>query len=302
MTGRGLCLLLLLAPATAAAASGRVAFSALAGGGYASDAFIGASLGPDAVVQVTPSARLDLSLAPEWKLGAVAELSYGRYLDSEFTAVSESGALEARWLRGPVDASLALGGDHTSYSQGAPLDPTLVTSPSVSDTSSVRASPLVRVQALGLEWRGAGLLAWRTSTRPSGGPVPERDRALLVGVLRRFSPRFSGSATYRLAHTSSDRADFTLTGHALFLNAAVQVGWETALEAQLQLQIAQFATGAEEDLARATLQLTRPLSDRVDVEIAYSFAGNHSTDPLRPSATRHFAFAGLRVRLGEVTW
>ncbi len=295
-----LALLLLAAPAEAAP-RGRLLLSVLAGGGWSSDVFVGAGLGPDAILQVVPAGRMDLSFSPQWKLAAAADFSYGRYLSSQYTSILESAGVEARWLPGPAwEASLAAGVEHAGYSVGSPLDPTLVTSPTVSATLAATASPLLRLRAAGLEWRAAGLLAARTSTA-AGGDVPEHDYAALAGVLWPVGDRVSLAATYKIAHTDSSRLDFTMDSHAVFTALSWRLG-EVDLRAQLQLQTSQVATGARENLGRLTAGLTWPVLVSVDVEAVYSFAANHSNDPSRPSATRHLAFLALRWRCPEVEW
>ncbi len=295
-----LALLLLAGPAEAAA-RGRLVLSLLAGGGWSSDVFVGAGLGPDGILQLAPAGRLDLSLSPRWKLAAAADVSYGRYLSSEYTSVAESAAVEARWLGGSAwEASLALGGEHAGYSLGSPLDPGLITSPTVSDTTAGSVSPLLRLRALGLEWRAAGLVAVRTS-RAGGVDVPEHDYAALAGVMWPLGERASLAATYKVARTDSTRVDFSLDSHAVFAALSWGLG-EADLRAQLQLQTAAVGTGARENLARLTLGASYPILRSVDVEAVYSFAGNRSNDPSRPSASRHLGFLGLRWRFAEVEW
>ncbi len=295
-----LTLLLLAAPAEAAP-RGRLVLSVLAGGGWTSDVFVGAGLGPDAILQVVPAGRLDLSFSPQWKLAVAADLSYGRYLSSQYTSILESTGVEARFLGGPGwEASLAGAVEHADYSIGSPLDPTLVTSPTVSSTFAASASPLLRLRAAGLEWRAAGLVAGRTSTAP-GGDVPEQDYAALGGVMWPAGDRVSLAATYKLAHTESTRADFTMDSHAVFGVLSWRVG-EVDLRAQLQLQTALYATGTRENLGRITLGLTVAVLPAVDAEAVYSFAANRSNDPLHPSATRHLAFLALRWHGAEVEW
>ena len=295
-----LALLLLAVPAEAAT-RGRLVFSLLAGGGWSSDVFVGAGLGPDGILQLSPAGRLDLALSPQWKLSAAADVSYGRYLSTEYTAVLESADLEVRWLGGPSwEASLAGGAEHAAYSIGSPLDPALVTSPSVSDTFAVTASPLLRLRALGLEWRAAGVLGARSSSA-AGGDIPEHDYAALAGLMWPIGQRASLAATYKFAHADSTRVDFTLDSHAVFAALSWGVG-ELDLRAQLQLQTAAFATGARENLGRLTLGLVYPILPSVDLEAVYSFAGNRSNDPSRPSASRHLGFLALRWRFAEVEW
>jgi hypothetical protein len=296
-----LALLFLAGPAISRAAHGRLSFSLLAGGGYASDVFVGAGLGPSAVVQVIPSTRLDLSLAPQWKLAAFADFSYGHYVSSGFTSLAESATLEGRFVPNTTwDASLALGGENASYSLGSPLDQSTGTGPTVFSTTAARASQLLRLRALGFEWRAAGLAAARISTA-TGGDIPEHDLAALGGVMHPLGEDASFTVTYKLAHTNSTSPDFTLTSQAIFALLFWRVG-EIDLLLQLQLQSTGFANQAHEDFERLTLSATHPLSQSVDVEVTYSFAASQSDDASRPPGRRHLAFLALRWRLAEVNW
>ncbi len=302
MSRAALALILAATPAVAHAARGKLAFSLLAGGGYASDVFIGAGLGPDALLQLTPAGRLDLSLGPAWKLAALADATYGVYLSSGFSSLAESAALEGRWIAGEsCEASLAASGEHASYSLGAPIDPNDPSSPSVVSTVAARVSPLLRLRALGFEWRAAGLAGTRSSTGPAGEDIPESDYALLLGFMHPLHASLTLAVTYKLGRVDSTRPDFAFTSHALFALLSWPLGkWD--LQAHLQLQTASFETGFHEDLGRLTLGVAHPLTESVDVEAVYSFAGNLSNDPSRPSASRHFAFLALRWRFAEVLW
>lgn len=293
-------LLLVAAPASAGAARGRLALSLQAGGGYSSDLFLGAGLGGDGFVEVTPAARLDLSLASRWKLAALADFSYGRFFSSDFTSLAETAAVESRWLGDPWELSLTIGGDHASYSFAAPLDPSLPGGPSVSSTLAARVSPLARLRLGGFEWRLGGVAGARTSTSPDGD-IPERDLALVAGALRAITPGLSIALTYKLARTTSPRDEFRFTSHAGFC----VVSWRVApvdLQAQLQLQTAAIATGLSEQLGRLTLSAAYPITDALEAELVYALAASRSDDPSRPSATRHLVFAGLRWRALELTW
>ncbi len=295
-----LALILLAAPGATRATAGRLAISLLAGGGYSSDVFLGAGLGPDSLLQVTPSGRLDLSLAPRWKLTALADASYGRAPSSGFDSLAESGSLEARWLGGETwEASLAAAGEHASYSLEVPLEGGAA-GPSISSTTAGRLSSLLRLRSLGFEWRAAGLVAARRSTSEAGD-VPETDLALLAGAMRPLAASLSLAATYKLAHTDSTRRDFRLTSHALFGLLTWRVG-KLDLEAQLQLQTASLESGSREDLGRLTLSATHPIAAWLDVEAVYSFAGTHTDDPNVPSAARHLVFLALRWYVLETTW
>ncbi len=293
-----LTLLAVAVPSGARAAHGRLSLSVLAGGGYASDIFIGAGLGPDTLLQVVPNARLDLSLSPRWKLACLGDLSYGHNLSSGFTSIEESAALEGRYIGDATwDAALTVSVENASYSLGSPLD---LTGPLITSTVAVRASPLVRLRGLGFEWRAAGVVGYRSSTSADEA-IPEHDLAILGGLMHPLGEHASFAATYKLAHNGSASADFTLTSHALFALLSWRVG-EIDLKAQLQLQTATFATSTHEQLGWLTVSAAHPLSESLDVEASYSFAANHSDDPSRPSATRHLAFIALRWRFAEVQW
>ena len=290
-------------PLGARATSGRLALSVLTGGGYASDVFVGAGVGPDGFVQVTPTARLDLSLAPAWKVGAAADASYGRYLASEITSLVETAALEGRWLPDPIfDVTLTAGAEHGSYALGAPLDPSSAASPSVTSTLAGSVSSLLRLRSLGLEWRAAGLVATRSSTS-AGVDVPELDRALLAGAMFPVGAHGSLSVTYKLARNDSARPDFALTAHAVFALLSWRLeALDLQAQAQVQLQTGTLGTGTREDLARVTLGASRALAEALDAELTYSFAGADTTDPLRPPASRQLAFLGLRWRAAVLAW
>ncbi len=296
-----LALLLLAAPSAGRAARGRVALSLVAGGGYASDVFAGAGLGPDGFAQVTPRGQLDLSLSPAWKLGAAADVSYGHYFSSRYTSLLETAGVEGRWLaRERFDATVALSGEHASYSQGTPLDPALVTSPTVSETFAARGSFLARLRAAGFEWRAAALAGSRRSTS-AGEEVPEDELALLAGLMRPLGAAFSVAATYKLAHTASSDPRFALTSHALFGLASLRLR-DLDLAAQLQLQTSALETTFREELAVFTFTAAYPLLDGLDVQAVYSWSGSRSTDPERPWAARHLSFLALRWRFAELTW
>jgi hypothetical protein len=295
-----LTLVLLVAPAGARATVGRLSFSLLAGGGYSSDVFLRAGLGPDGLLQVTPSGRLDLSLAPRWKLTAVADTSYGHAPSSGFDSLAESASLEARWLGGEIwEVSLEAAGEHVSYSLDVPLEGGAA-GPAVSSTTAGRLSSLLRLRSLGFEWRTAGLVAARSSTSESGD-VPETELALLAGAVRPLGAKVSLAVTYKLAHTDSTRPDLALTSHAVFGLLSWRL-WALGLQAQLQLQTASPDSGAREDLGRFTLSAALPIAASLDLEAVYSLASTRTNDPDIPAATRHLVFLGLRWRVLETTW
>jgi len=302
VNGRAALAALVLAAPAAADVPGRLSASVSAGGGWASDVFVGAGAGDNAFAQVAPAARLDLALAPAWKLAALGEVFYGTYRPSGFTTLSEWGALEMRWLPGdPWEASLTASLEHASFSQGAPLDPGLVASPTVTASTGWLLAPVARLRAAGWEWRASAVVAGR---RSSAGDqlVREQITALLVGGSRPLGRRFDLSLSGKLARSDSDRKDFAFEAASLFLGVGARVLEAARLEAFLQVQEAEFDTAARETLVRLTLAATLPLWERVDLEAAWSFAGNVSSDPSRASASRQVAFLGLKGRSGSLTW
>lgn len=298
-----LILLLLLAPGAARATRGRLGLSLAIGGGYASDVFVGAGLGRDGFAQVTPGCRLDLSLAPAFKLAAAADVSYGRYVSTKYTSLLETFAVESRWLaRDDFDLTLSLGGEHGSYSQGAPLDTALVTSPTVSDISAARGSLLARLRLQGLEWRAAALAGARRSTSAfAEDEIPEDEVGLLAGFMRPLGESASVAVTYKLARAASTDPFFTHTSHALFGLASLRVS-DVQLAAQLQVQTTALGNGVRENLAVVTASASYPLLDTVDLQAVYSWSGSRTTDPERRWAARHLAFVGLRWLFAELSW
>lgn len=302
MTGRAALAALALSAPAAADVPGRLSASVSAGGGWASDVFVGAGAGDNGFAQIAPAARLDLALAPAWKLAALGELFYGTYQPSGFTTLSESGALEARWLPGePWEVSLSASLEHAGFNQGAPLDPGLVASPNVTASSGWQVAPVVRLRAAGWQWRVSAVAAGRRSSA-EGGPVREQITAVLAGASRPLGQRFDLTLTGKLTRSDSGRKDFAFDAAALFVRVGARVLEDARLEAFLQVQGAEFDTAARETLVRLTLAATHPLWERVDLEAAWSFAGNVSSDPSRASASRQVVFLGLRGRSGSLSW
>lgn len=296
-----LVIVILANPTASRAVPGRLSFDLLAGGGWASDVYVGADLGSGLMTQVIPSAKLDLSFAPQWKFAGFADFSYGHYVTSGFTSLAESASVQARYLPGASwNASWELSVENAHYSLGSPLDSSSESGPSVFDTLGIRTSPLLRLQALGLEWRLAGVAATRSSTA-AGGDITEQELAGLFGIMVPLSDAFSLAATYKLNRTDGGRADITFTSHALFALATwrmVELDWQ----AQLQLQTASYTDGTREDFERLTLSSSYPILQTLDLEVAYSLAATQLNDPSRPSAVRHLTFLALRWRYLEVSW
>ncbi|HET6922816.1 MAG TPA: hypothetical protein VFI16_06680 [Anaeromyxobacteraceae bacterium] len=302
MTGRAALAALALSAPAAADVPGRLSASVSAGGGWASDVFVGAGAGDNGFAQVVPAARLDLALAPAWKLAALGEVFYGTYQPSGFTRLSESGTLEARWLPGePWEVSLSGSLEHDGFGRGAPLDPGLVASPTVGASDGWRVAPAARLSAGGWEWRASALAAGRRSSA-EGVPVRERIAAVLASASRPLGRRFDLSIAGKLTRSDSDRKDFAFDAAALLVGAGARVLERTRIEGLLLVQGAEFDTAARETLVRLTLSAAHPLWERVDLEVAWSFAGNLSSDPARAAASRQVVFVGLRGRSGSLEW
>ena len=291
---------LLLAPVAARAAHGRLALDLLAGGGWASDVFVGAGLGPDGIATLEPSLRLDLAFSPAWKGSARLEARAGTYTSSGFAAAGAGGEAEGRWVGQDGEASLALGGDWTGYTTGAPLDLATPSSPAVLGSRALRLRPAGRWRAFDTTWRAALALAHVASEVPGGGPVTERDGALLLGAGRPLGPVLA-SATWRLARADGGRPDFSFTASALLLAAEVAAG-PVGLQARLELQLARYRTEARERLLRAALVASAPLWRHVSAEATWSFAASRVTGPGAGEATRHLVLLGVRVQAEPASW
>jgi hypothetical protein len=302
VTGRAALAALALSAPAAADVPGRLQASVAAGGGWASDVYLGAGVGDNGFAQVVPAARLDLALAPAWKLAALGEVFYETYQPSGFTTLSEWGALEARWLPGhPWEVSLLASLEHADFSQGAPLDPGLVASPTVTASTGWRVAPAAKLRAAGWEWRASAAFAWRRSPA-EGQAVRERITAVLAGASRPLGRRFDVSFTGRLTRSDSDRPDFAYGAVTLLAGAGARVLEATRLDAVLLVQGARYDTAVREKLGRLTLAITHPLCERVDLEASWSLAGNRSSDPARASVWRQVLFVGLTGRAGSLQW
>jgi hypothetical protein len=287
-------------PTPAPATHGRLSLELLAGGGWASDVFVGAGLGQDGVATLEPSLRLDLAFSPSLKGTARLEARAGTYTSSGFAAGGAGGEAEARWVGRDGEASLALGGDWTGYTTGAPLDLATPASPSVLGSGAVRLRPGVRWRALDATWRAALPLALVTSEVPDGTTVTERDGALLLGAGRALGPVLA-SATWRLARAGGTRPDFSFTANALLLAAEWPVG-PMGLQARLDLQWARYRTGARERLLRTALAASLPLGRHLAAEATWSFAASRVTGPGAGDASRHLLLLGLRLGAEAAAW
>jgi hypothetical protein len=296
---RPAALLALLVPAVASAAHGRLQLSLYAGGGLASDLFVGAGLGRDGILELQPEARLDLSLAPRWKLGTRLAGGYASFPRSGFSA--GSGALESqlRWLGEGREGALALAAEQVAYSTGAPLDPAVPSSPTVTRSRGLRLTPLLRWQGWGAQWRLAAPLAWQSSSA-AGQEVTERDAALLGGAAVQLGA-WALAGSYRLQRADSDRPDFTATSHGLFASAGRPAG-PLELEAQLQGLWLRTGAGTREQLLRAGLSAAWPVVPGLWLEAVYGFAGAWSDAPGEGFSSRHQATVGLRGNVEAASW
>jgi len=296
---RSAAILALLWPAAAGAVPGRVLLGLHAAGGATSDLFVGAGLGSEGLWEVRPEARLDLSLAPAWKLATRLGAGQASFTRSGFSSRSGSAELEGRWLGPGLEAALTAAGEATSFSTGAPLDPSVPSSPTVTRSRALRLTPLVRWPGLGLQWRLAAPAAWQVSGT-AAGDVSERDLALLAGVAARAGP-WALAGSYRLQRARSDRPDFTGTSHGLFATAARPLG-PVELEGQLQGLWLHTGDGTREQVLRAGLEVSRSLAEGLWLEAVYSWAGAWSDRAGEAYASRHQATLGLRGRLEAASW
>jgi len=293
-------LLALLVPAAAGAGHGRVQLALYAGGGLSSDLFVGAGLGRGGLLELQPEGRLDLSFSPDWKLASRLAAGYAAFTRSGFAAGSATGELEARWLRPGVEGALLAAGERLSYTTGAPLDLTTLSSPSVTGSRALRLTPLVRWPAGGAEWRLALPVAYQASSAADGREVAERDLALLAGVGASLGP-WALAGSYRLQRARSDRPDFTSTSHGLFASAGRQAG-PVDLQGQVQLLFLRTGARVQEQLLRASLAGSWPLGHGLWVEAVYAFAAAWSDEADRGFASRHQGTLGLRGRVEVTSW
>jgi len=296
-------LLALLVPAgtpATGAEHGRVQLSLYAGGGLASDLFVGAGLGREGLLELQPEARLDLAFSPEWKLASRLGAGYAAFTRSGFAAGSAAGELEARWLRPDVEGALTAAGEQVSYTTGAPLDLSTLSSPSVTGSRALRLTPLLRWPARGAQWRLALPVVYQSSSTVDDQKVAEWDLALLAGVGARLG-RWTLAGSYRLQRARSDRPDFTSTSHGLFASAGRQAG-PVELESQVQMLLLRTGAGVQEQLLRTSLAGSWPLASGLAVEAVYAFAAAWSDAADRGFASRHQATLGLRGKVEATSW
>lgn len=300
---RAALLVLLLAPAAARATAGRLSLALGAQGGYTSAA-LGGGGGEAGFAAVDPSVRLDLALAPAWKLAVTGEGGLIQYLSTGEPVVTGAGGVQLRFLGGDrLELSLAAGGDGANLGAGGgPLDPSLVSSPMVRATQAGDASALLRLWGGGLEWR-LGASGERRSSRALSdrARVGSFDVAGLAGISWPFARRAALALAARLAHTTADRPEFAVTSAALHAQLTFGLG---PLDARLlgQGQRSRFGTGARERVGRLTAALALPVGAGIAVEAAYTLSGNATRPDRTLGTTRQQATLGLRWRAPEVRW
>jgi hypothetical protein len=273
------------------------------GGGFASDAFLGADLGSGPLAQLTPGARLDLSLGPRVKLAAGASLSYTRFTAGKFSSASQAAGVEARllpWGR-DLEACLALAAERATFSSPAPVAGASGTG--VTRTAAAFLTPSVRLRRGSLTWQGAVTGSYRSS-RVDAEDVAERGLAAHAGVEWAARPWLRLDLAARHERTASARPDFALVatggsagGTAWPLGDA---GPELALD--VSVQRARFDTGVRETLGRASVDAAQPVGP-VEALLGWSWARGAAEGAERGSARgRHLVFVGVRGRARVLAW
>jgi hypothetical protein len=300
-------LLLALALAAGPGEHGRVILSASAGGGWASDPFLGAGLGGGAISQLVPAARLDLAPLPRLKLSATAELSLVRFAAEGFTSVGGAGGIEARFRGDSAEASLTIGTEQARFSTAVPLD--LPGGPDVTRTGAVLVTPGVRIplEDLPVTLRAALTGSYRAS-RAVAEDVSEQAFAALAGASLRIDPHLTLDLALRHERVASDRAGigYVAWGGAAGALAAPLAG-ELAAQLQAGVQSTRFDTDVVETLWRVGVELSHPAGPVVAV-LTWSWAHSVASDlgpvetPDLRGRTRQLVFVGVRGQARVLAW
>ena len=282
---------------------GRLTASLLAGTGWASEAFLGATGGGDALGQLSPSIRLDVSVTPRVKLAADADASLGRYLDSRFTTTSGAANGEIRLLLDELEVSLVAGGERLVDSEPAPLDPGLVGSPLVTASTAAVATARARLRGGGIV---AGLAATGTlrASRPGdGGPTVEQQEGIAAfSVDASPHPRLDLSVAIGGRGAAADRPDFSL--RSVLGSAALHARLAGDLSADVagRWERARRGGGARETGWEAQAGLAYPLGDAVALALAWSWLFSDSSAPDVSAASRQLILLAVRGRLRTGLW
>jgi hypothetical protein len=280
---------------------GRLSLSLGAGGGWASEAFLGAVSGSEALAQVSSGVRLDVSLAPEVKLAAAGEATWGRYLDSEFTASSGSGEVEARLLLDGLELGLGAAGERAAFSAPAPLDPGLVATPDVTATRGGAATIFARRRGQGVDLR-LGISGSLRTSRWNGIDVSQREAAASAILSWFVHPRFTASAGVRALLVEADRLEFDLRGGSAALGMALRPLGDLQAELQGQVERARVAGGFGESAQRVHAEISHPVGEGATALFSWSWTRGSATRPDLASVERQQIFLGLRARMRTDLW
>jgi hypothetical protein len=290
----------LLAALVAAASPdshGRLVVGATAGGGWASDPYVGAELGGGPMAELVPTARLDLSLSPRVKLAAGVEASWLRFRAGDFEARALGAGGELRFVRSAAEAALGVHASAARYPTGAPSGEGAA-GPVVSRTAELSATPAVRARSGA--WRGwASVAGHVASSRTASGDVGERGLAPAAGFswARRDGLVASGSARLTRVWSGDDAFAF----RAAEVEATVAARPVGALDVLLRgaFQHSRFDTGVAEDLVSGGVEATHPVGP-VTAVVAWSGAWSDAGSVGRHG--RQLVWLGVRGQLGVASW
>jgi hypothetical protein len=281
--------------------SGRLSLHLGTGGGWASEAFMGAVSGSEGLAQVSSGVRLDVSLAPEVKLAAGGEASWGRYLASDFTASSGSGGIEARLLLDGFELGLAAAGERAAFSEPAPLDPGLVATPDVDATSAGTATFFARRRGAATDLR-VGVSGGLRASRWNGIDAVQHEAGAAAVMGWSFHPRATASAGVRALLVGADRPEFERRGGSAALGLALRPVGDLQTELQGQLERARISGGYAERALRVHAEISHPIGESATALVSWSWTRGDATRPDLAAAERQQVFLGLRARLRLDLW
>ncbi len=262
------------------------------GGGWSSDLFLGADLGPSLQGQLVPALAVDVSAAPRVKLFGSYECALGLYEATLGTAVSNDLTLGTRIRLAPglwAQVSVEAEAEDLSVSQA------------VGDVVGLQASTTLGASAHpGLRWWGGpfllelfGSFGYRHYLLEGGQPIDGTSVGGGLAVGAGLGP-VRLSLAVRGFSEQADDPGFSYDGGG----ASVSVGATPGGVVDLRLGAAAyrnlFARGRADWLARASFAPSVRVVEGVWVEAAYGYAVNFSSEPAF-DASRHFVYLGVRV-------
>jgi hypothetical protein len=296
--------------ATAWPEHGRLVLSATAGGGFVSDFYAGAGMGPAGMGQVIPGARLDLSLAPRLKLSIAGDAALTRFGAARFHAPLDarigSATAEGRWLGGAGEVSLAAGAERTGFSAPAPAGD-LAGGPDVIGSTAARITAGARIRRGALAARALVGGTWRTSRIAGARPDAEaRALALVAAGAWAPHPRLALDLAARHERTESRDARFAaLTWGGSADALASPLAGTLQAGAHVHVERSRLDGGATETAARVALDLGHPIGP-VTALLAWSWTRTsvsaRADEPARPPGSRHLVFLGLRGQAKALDW